>query len=310
MGIALGDEAEDRADEYLDWCDALETELSGLDDVETVFIQDWDETAVTTVFGFDGETVIYEIPDGAAVIRAGTDWDRIFLEYAEEYASITDRSSTPAKPYYGSVHWSASSSYCTSDGSLCLISALYGSGYATTSLLGSYELLTGSYSLTAGSSRANTSLAFKLLFGLGEDSFPGIIVSNAAVAEKLQDSTLWKTTTYSTQYSSWNGSNILGFSTHVPCFLVEDSSFSLSSLGQSLYSCITGEYDVYVNPTGGIGNWMNGSAESVLEAVWAAAMLSGYDKESMYKTIQDFYSTFYGLELTTDEIDTYVLAGA
>ncbi len=80
----------------------------------------------------------------------------------------------------------------------------------------------------------------------------------------------------------------------------------------SWYMCYTNMlsyYGVFVNPAGGIGSWMDGSAESVLESVWAASKLSGYSERKMYDKIEDFYSTFYGLELTDAEVDIYVLAG-
>ncbi len=306
MGIALGDEAEDRADEYLDWCDALEKELSSVDAVDTVFIQDWDAAAVTTVT-YNDEVVIDE-QDGAAVIRVGTDWNRGFLEYAEEYAAITDRSKDPSG-------WSSNlADYCTADGSLCLISALRGGAYIEESLWGSYTVLTG-FHASLSKYESSTVCAFTLLQGLGDVSFPGVIVSNESVKEQLLASELWDLDTYSTVYSMWfipDYSNLT-----VPAISLISNPptvYKFADYGYSYwyycYGNILADYGVYVNPTGGIGSWMDGSAESVLEAVWAAAMLSGYDKESMYETIQDFYSTFYGLELTTSEIDDYVLAGA
>ncbi|MCD8097751.1 MAG: hypothetical protein LUE31_06930 [Lachnospiraceae bacterium] len=38
LGVVLGDEAQEKANDYLDWCADLESELSGLDEVDTIYI--------------------------------------------------------------------------------------------------------------------------------------------------------------------------------------------------------------------------------------------------------------------------------
>lgn len=67
-------------------------------------------------------------------------------------------------------------------------------------------------------------------------------------------------------------------------------------------------YDIHVNPCGLFSSWLDGSVESVLESAWAYKTFrdEGYDLE---EKITEFYSSFYGYDLTGDEIKK-ILAGS
>ncbi len=67
-------------------------------------------------------------------------------------------------------------------------------------------------------------------------------------------------------------------------------------------STIVGEYEIYVNPYG-VGCWADGSAESVLESVWAAQIFHGaYTQEELEQTVREFYSSFYRYDLSAAEL--------
>ena len=66
---------------------------------------------------------------------------------------------------------------------------------------------------------------------------------------------------------------------------------------------ISGEYEIVVNPRG-LSSWSGGSAESILESVWAAWRFFGALSEDQVRGyISDFYSRFYGYSLNDAEID-------
>ncbi|MGI6721332.1 MAG: hypothetical protein ACOX4I_02055 [Anaerovoracaceae bacterium] len=70
--------------------------------------------------------------------------------------------------------------------------------------------------------------------------------------------------------------------------------------GLLVHSYISGNYDVLVNPSG-VGDWADGSAESVLEAAWACDKFNGVG--DVKSTIKDFYSKIYGYDLSESQID-------
>ncbi|MCD8332130.1 MAG: hypothetical protein LUB63_06380, partial [Oscillospiraceae bacterium] len=253
--------------EYFDWCSDLESDLSGLSAVDTIFIYDWDDTATTTCYGWvaSGEThteddIVLKITNGAAVIRVGTNWDRPFLEYMEGYANITDRSADPSGEIsssgYGTVWYSnikyttgilaTAASLCTPDGDLCLISSLYMKGTCETTLDGNYEALkaTSRNIGTSGYYRSNYGQAFELLYGLGDDDFPGIIVRNQDTYDSLVSNALWNLDFFDS----------VGYLTSGAYYYTYGSSDATTD---KIYSDITGEYGVYINPTGGIGSWVD-----------------------------------------------------
>jgi len=120
---------------------------------------------------------------------------------------------------------------------------------------------------------------------LGSADFPAIIVPSEYIKEKILADPMWK---FFGEVTSSSGMTS-GFG-----FLDED--------GNIIRSNIIGEYEIFVNPQG-VGSWFNGSAESVLEAVWVAWKFHGaYSEAEVYSIIRDFYQTFYNYELSGDEL--------
>ncbi len=122
--------------------------------------------------------------------------------------------------------------------------------------------------------------------GLGEDSFPAIIVDSRETAEKLKADPLWAV--YGHVVSGDGNFEANGF-------LAEDGSI----VGTS----VTKPYEIYVNPSG-IGSWSSGSGESILESVWTAwKFYDAYSEAEVRSMIKEFYSVFYRIDLSEAQIN-------
>ncbi len=121
---------------------------------------------------------------------------------------------------------------------------------------------------------------------LGQPQFSTVIVPNETMKQELQNSPLWKN--YGLTQSLSGLTSGYGF---------------LDQNGDIVQTTIQGDYDICVLPNG-VGSWGEGSAESVLTSVWAAWRIRGVMSESEVKSyIGDFYSRFYGYELSNSQMD-------
>lgn len=130
---------------------------------------------------------------------------------------------------------------------------------------------------------------------LGQDRFPAVIAANSSIKAALEsdaaNNRLW---TDRGVVSTADGTHDYGF---------------LDQSGQIVSSDIHGSYDIYVNPAG-VGSWVNGSAEGVLESVWIAKVYYGaYSDSELSDQIRSFYSTFYRCDLSNGQVAD-ILAGA
>lgn len=141
----------------------------------------------------------------------------------------------------------------------------------------------------SGSLSYNSSNRNRMTQDLGGESYPAVIAASSEIRDKLQSSSLWRFygVVSNGMYSYY------GF---------------LDSQNQIVRSTISGDYEIYVNPSG-VGSWYEGSVESPLEAVWVAHRFNGAYTESEMRTyISDFYSQFYGYTLSDSQI-TEILNG-
>ena len=120
---------------------------------------------------------------------------------------------------------------------------------------------------------------------LGSESFSYVIVRTQSIkaafeASRAQDQGLY--TTYGFPNSQGRG--------------------FLSSTGSLCESYISGSFDIVVNPCGLYSSWIDGSPESVLEAVWANDLNTGSSQLDGY--IREYYQLFYGYELSDAELQT------
>jgi hypothetical protein len=138
----------------------------------------------------------------------------------------------------------------------------------------------GNYSIEMGNS-----LQVKLASGLGSASFPALVVASQTIRQAIED-------------SAASGSGMWT----VYDYIINDRGF-LDGNDTLVNSVISGDYEIFVNPNG-LGNWMTGSAESILEMVWVAAMFHDtFTEKQIESYIQDFYKTFYRCDLTQAQID-------
>ncbi len=122
---------------------------------------------------------------------------------------------------------------------------------------------------------------------LGQDSFRAIIARSRDVASELTA-------------ASGNPNSIYYPGQALP----QGIGRMLGDVFIPMYS--VGGYEVYVNPSGITGNWMDGGMESVLESTWAAWRFSGYSEDALRGLVSEYYSTFYGKNLSNDEITNII----
>ncbi len=126
---------------------------------------------------------------------------------------------------------------------------------------------------------------------LGSENFRVVIAGSQSVKAGIESNYLWQN--FGLVTSSNGNFTSYGF---------------LDDLGEIVRSTIAGDYTVVVNPNG-VGDWAQGSVESVLEAVWAAYAVKGtYSESDVRNKVSEFYSTFYHYELSDAQLDQ-ILAG-
>ncbi|MCD8008515.1 MAG: hypothetical protein LUF68_06220 [Clostridiales bacterium] len=345
-----GTDAPAIAEDYLDWCAKIEKTLSKADTeaATTVFIEDWDEEArveygvqeyisVSSYYGYwtdTGRTIVADT--GMAVIRIGSLF-RPLSDYMA-YSNVTDFSAQPYTNQYdssttvsvGSSGNSKSFGYLwqeytsanenrpgqTLSGQLCYISPLRNYFYGTVSnrtyFWSTGQLVSGSMAseiINASSSYSN-SLSLGSVPNLGAEGFTIVIARDSETAQSLADSLSWQTNkttgTITATTAVGNGSSDVINALVTKVFLPDTDAIVSSPYA---YSNLSGSYEIYVNPTG-LGDWVDGSPESILEAVWIAWRVQGcYEtQEDVEKIIQDFYETFYHYTLSESEMAA-ILAG-
>ena len=126
---------------------------------------------------------------------------------------------------------------------------------------------------------------------LGQEGFPAVIVRDESVASNLD--------------AARNESTGL----YVPGQMRGDGEIGIYFDGEFIPVLALPDYDIYVNPAGFLGSWIDGGMESVIESTWAASMFNGYSGDDVSAQVQEFYSTFYGYELSGGELED-ILSGA
>lgn len=181
--------------------------------------------------------------------------------------------------------------------------------FSRTGLVSSYQTNSGN---TAYGWTYLCSSDFK---GVGTEYFPYVIVNSQASQAKMEadkaseGNSLYKI--YGVQRASTGSVNYIwvgpmrsaevGYVGYSVSGLVQaqSSTQNLDTLSEA-WDAI--DYEVVVNPCGLFESWTDGTVESVLECAWISWLYRGGDDPA--ETIRDFYETFYGYELSDDEIQT------
>ncbi|MCD7981328.1 MAG: hypothetical protein LUF32_03275 [Clostridiales bacterium] len=120
--------------------------------------------------------------------------------------------------------------------------------------------------------------------GLGDSTFPAIVVADSSIKSKIENDYHWSVYGRNTDSA---GNSAVGFS---------------DGLGHTVPSSIVGDYDIYVNPSGGVASWTEG-IEAPLEAAWLSYKFQGGCTLSQLRSwVSEFYSTFYGISVDTASI--------
>ena len=84
----------------------------------------------------------------------------------------------------------------------------------------------------------------------------------------------------------------------------------LDKNGDIVISTVHGPYEILVLPSG-VGNWGEGSGESVLTSLWAACKLRGAVSETELRSLTaEFYERFYGVRLSESQLDRILYEGS
>lgn len=161
--------------------------------------------------------------------------------------------------------------------------------------------------------------------GFGSEEFPYVITSNQADAEKMENdrelgednddiNTLYEMYPLVSNSGSSVRQHWIGFEGTKPnatvCYATggtteaQNDDLSISELSRMAKNA---DYDVVTNPEGLFGeSWTDGSVESVLETAWISYLYYPDEHKDNYvsQTVYDFYSEFYGCELTSSQLST------
>lgn len=292
MGTILG-QSEDgdtytsKAAEYVSWVDDAMDYISsqvGSDPMYTLYISDWDDAALYTMTSLQtGTTVISGT--GCAIVENYLCDTTVLMTSLLSYAGITNTASksynlsaaklytTPLRYSYGS--WTVSGSKASSNG--------FNNSNS--------KYLETSYTVSLGGDDTDT-----VTTSLGLSTFPCVIVANSDVQAGILSSKSQSNGQWAVYEHINNADNTF------------NSDAFLDSAGNMVRTQISADYDILVNPSG-LRSWTDGTAESVLETIWAAYAVRGAISESEVRSyISDFYTQFYGYTPSSSEISS-ILAG-
>ncbi|MCD7861247.1 MAG: hypothetical protein LUG25_05020 [Oscillospiraceae bacterium] len=281
VGTALGDrsaagglDAAAQAEAYLAWHDALLSGLAERVDRFTVNSIDYDNVEGAEIRYLSGES---DAADGRYTLYLSA-WDSEVLyristvSYVEleEYGLPVTEKGYCSRP----LNYYMSMAGVVNKGAAALANTRVSRWYVhpIRSVAHIKTVLNGAEGVNFNNT--NGSQTKFLTEDLGAETYPAVVVASREIKEALQNCTVW-------QRGTWIDS-------HNDILKVQ--------------STIVGEYEIYVNPYG-VGSWADGSAESVLESVWAAQIFHGaYTQEELEQTVREFYSSFYRYDLSAAEI--------
>ena len=263
-----GKNAEKVAADYEDYCKSLvervNNNVPSSSSVATLYLSGWDNNAELLMTDGNGNVLVQEYGLGIAKNAVNENPLQYYLAASKVINNAFE------------------------------LSAYRGGSYAAIPL--NINLFSGNTNITGGSvqaySRKNES--FVRYFGkdkpigLGDQQFPCVITNSQATRNALLQSK-------SAEYGIWSvyGKSTVGNAT----------DYGFVAYNQLIRTWVHGDYQIYVNPYG-VTSWTDGSAESVLESVWAAYQINGgYSKSDMKAEIQAFYQKFYGYSLSDSEIE-------
>ncbi len=267
------DQAAEQKAAYISFCQRIQEMVSEYSSSKyTLFVSDWDYDARLTITTKAGT---WESVNGLAV------GSRLSSSPADDmwsFAGINNNYSTSSKNYRGGNYLNNSSMLSYDYAYLCQLFCLPLTPMKT-NLVYPIELYNNA-----------------LLWGLGEDPYPALIVDTKEIRDTLLADKNYGSSTQSGGIMSVYPVNQ---NTHV---------LMINGSPTDALAYIQDDYEVYVNPYG-LGDWVGGSPESILEAVWAAWRIQGTCTEDQVKdAVREFYSVFYRCDITDSQLNS-ILAG-
>ena len=122
--------------------------------------------------------------------------------------------------------------------------------------------------------------------GLGEKLFPCVVTNSAQTKAALEQSKI---------NGIWQNFG------RVTVNAATDYGFA--AYNTLVRTWVRADFQIYVNPYG-VTSWADGSAESVLESIWAAYQINGaYSRGDVKSEMQAFYQEFYDYNLSDSEME-------
>lgn len=279
LGTVLGDQssqgganAPQRAADYLSWVDNVAKRVSQATASYAAYTDNDSGTSVAGTY-----TLYVDGWDDSAYYRLYSD---TYLTLSGYGCAVVNNGATTScqavSNYLGLAHVvNTSAQYGISPKSLYF-----------TPLISAYRTMEVTGSAADGMVTPGQKLLEQSDGSLGTGNFAILLAADSRVAQSIAASELWAVYPH---INSGDGSfNSDGF---------------LDEEGNLVRTQISDAYEIVVNPRG-LSTWAGGSAESILESVWAAWRFFGaLPEEEMRGYISDFYTRFYGYSLSAPEID-------
>ncbi len=151
------------------------------------------------------------------------------------------------------------------------------------------------------------------LYKLGTDDYPAIVTASQSIRDSWEEDKNYSNDTQDGGMYTPYIEDYVGIITDMRKLYLQYGDVShLTMVNKGIddgnFCYIMEDYEEYVNPDG-LGDWMDGSAESILEAPWIAWKIQGTCTEEQVRAeIKEFYETFYRCSLTDAQVDA-ILAG-
>ncbi len=153
----------------------------------------------------------------------------------------------------------------------------------------------------------NSLEALNLGDSFGTDTFPKLIAKSARIKQGIiSNSKELKSTLHPFGFVSSDVISHLGPTIDIYTCI----GFSKDLTGSNPLGSSIPEESIEIQPTGLFCDWTTGTVESFLESAWVNDVVKGNsEKVSWENEVQEFYSAFYGYDLTSSDWN-YIKAGA
>ncbi len=282
--------------------------LSSSENMFTVYVSDWVDGV--TYIGSSSNKIEggLNASNGVGIVELGYQWSP--LSYYLSVGGAINTASQSSEVSGTSLLWQFGHGYIT------VYESDLSSSTRANPLVSTYQVVgdQGYQKIYFTSSHLRTSSDYTDggMRGAGTSYFPYVIVNNQATKAKLEAD---RDSSANSLYKIYNREPFASGNVYyvgppatagnAPLFSTAGVTASQTSMGDNstLYAPLSGVgytgYTVVTNPHGMFESWTDGTIESVLETAWISNLYHGGD--DLYPIVYEFYSTFYGHSLSSDE---------